>query len=291
METTCLFKRGGITVKVKKVLNNSVILATDENGKECMILAKGIGFRGKVNQMIEMSDSDQVFYAKDQRFKEDLQSLAKETNPVYFEITQRIVKIMQGSMNTSANDYIYITLTDHIRFAISRYKDNLTIRNWAITDIKRFYPKEYKIGLMALDIIKDELSIQLPEDEAGNIAFHLVNAQINKSNSNTASEITNIVKISVNAVRYFYKFDLDEQSMNYSRFITHLQFFAQRVLDKALLESEDDTLYDQINIKYPEEFKCAGIIGDYVEKNYSIQMTSEEQMYLALHIKRIISRN
>lgn len=278
-------------MKVKKVLNNSVVLATDENGKECMILAKGIGFRGKADQMIDLCESDQVFYAKDQRFKEDFQSLAKETNPVYFEITQRIVQIMQGSMNTSVNDYIYITLTDHIHFAISRFRDNLSIRNWAITDIKRFYPKEYKVGLMALDIIKDELSIQLPEDEAGNIAFHLVNAQINKSNSNTACEITNIVKFSVNAVRYYYKFDLDEQSMNYSRFITHLQFFAQRVLEKALLDSEDDSLYIQVKEKYPEEFKCAGNIGEYVEKNYDVQITLEEQMYLALHIKRIIFRN
>ena len=82
------------------------------------------------------------------------------------------------------NDFIYVTLTDHLNFAIKRHKENISYVNALRWEIKKFYPKEYEVGLKALEFINDELGIKFSEDEAADITLHFVNARIN-----TKSEI------------------------------------------------------------------------------------------------------
>ena len=43
--------------------------------------------------------------------------------------------------------------------------------------MKTFYKKEYDIGLYALKLINKRLSVDLPEEEAANIAFYIINTQ------------------------------------------------------------------------------------------------------------------
>lgn len=98
-----------------------------------------------------------------------------------------------------------------------------------IWEIKKFYPKEFQIGLKALELIEDELNKKLPDDEAGNIALHLINAQINSSFNkveNVAEQTKKIHDI-LNIVMYTYGITLDEKSISYERFITHLRFFSK----------------------------------------------------------------
>lgn len=59
-------------------------------------------------------------------------------------------------------------------------------------EIKRFYPKEYKIGKYAVGLIRDKLNIDLIKDEVGFIALHIVNAQLDMEMSHTF-EITQLI--------------------------------------------------------------------------------------------------
>lgn len=62
--------------------------------------------------------------------------------------------------------------------SIDRFLDGVTEKNVLLWDIRRFYKDEYQVGLWALDLIEDKCKVRLPEDEAGFIALHLANAQI-----------------------------------------------------------------------------------------------------------------
>jgi beta-glucoside operon transcriptional antiterminator len=78
------------------------------------------------------------------------------------------------------NDSIYIHLTDHIHFAIERYKNNLPIKNGLLWETRQLYKDEYEIGLEALNMICEQFGVILPEDEAGFLALHIVNAELNE---------------------------------------------------------------------------------------------------------------
>jgi len=278
-------------MKITKVLNNSLVIAQDDNNEECIVFGKGVGFAKKAGDIFEEKQAEKVFVSRDKKLSNDLVRLMNEVSPQYLEVTERIVRIATERLKVKLNNYIHITLTDHIHFAVIRNEKKENTKNWVIWEVKRFYPKEYKIGLMALDIIKEELGVELPEDEAGNIAFHLVNAQKDGSSKDTIQEITNIIKRVVNIVRYYFQHDLDEDSISYSRFITHLQYFAQRIIENKMLVPEDDILFNQITTKYSEEFECTKHISTYIKNTYHIDITTDEQIYLALHIRRVVNRS
>ncbi|EIA25570.1 Transcriptional antiterminator, partial [Candidatus Arthromitus sp. SFB-3] len=49
-------------------------------------------------------------------------------------------------------------------------------------EVKRFYPNEYVVGEKIRKFLNKQLNINLPEEESGNIAFHIVNARMQDFN-------------------------------------------------------------------------------------------------------------
>ncbi|MDZ5034679.1 PRD domain-containing protein, partial [Clostridium perfringens] len=170
-----------------------------------------------------------------------------------------IIEYARNILGTNLNDYIYVTLTDHISNALKLEKEGLNRSNALIWEIKKFYPKEFAVGIKAIEFIEIELGVRLPEDEAGNIALHLINAQINKSYNNVenVAKQTKMVKDILNIVKYSNNVNLDEGSLSYERFVTHLRFFFQRLNKNEKIETEnDDFLLEQVKGKYKDAYNC-----------------------------------
>lgn len=55
-------------------------------------------------------------------------------------------------------------------------------------------------------------------------------------------------------VRLFYGVVSDEDSVSYNRFVTHIQYFAQRVVNGVVQGKNDSFLYEQVKLNYPEAF-------------------------------------
>ena len=81
--------------------------------------------------------------------------------------------------------------------------------------------------------------------------------------------------------------NLDKESLNYSRFITHLQFFLQRVIEGKVADSKNSFILTQVESQYPEKVNCARSIKSYVEKLLNIEVGDDEILYLAMHIIRV----
>ncbi|MBU3138284.1 PRD domain-containing protein, partial [Clostridium gasigenes] len=184
-------------------------------------------------------------------------------------------------------------ITDHINNAIKLYKEGLNITNAIVWEIKKFYPKEFEIGLKALNFIEEELDIKLPEGEAGNIALHLINSQVNSSYKEVedVAKQTKMINDILNIIRYTYNIKIDDKSLSYDRFITHLRFFFKRLSKKINGEEEnldhkDDFLLKQVKEKYKDAYKCMLKIEDYLGK----ELDDEEKLYLTVHIQRITSK-
>ncbi|KUR59652.1 PRD domain-containing protein [Bacillus safensis] len=278
-------------MEIIKVLNTSVVLAKRDDGKEIIVMGKAIGFKNKPGSLIQESDIQKIYVLEDQSTSNDLAELMRETPEEFLIMTDEIISYAKRRLSTHLNEHLYISLTDHLFMATKRFKENLTIQNRLLWEVKKFYPEEFSIGLHALELIEKQLGIQLPEEEAANIAFHLVNAQQTKDNLNQIVMMTNMVKDILNIIKMHYKIDIPTDTINYSRFLTHLQFFVQRLLENKMLETDDHDLIDQIMRKYPEEVKCVEKIEKYIKTSVDYTISSDEKMYLIIHVNRVVQRN
>lgn len=271
---------------VKKILNNNLVLVIDSQNKEHIVMGKGIGFINTLGKKLRETNIEKVFVLKDEHNMKLYLELLETNSKKNIQFIVEIIKKIQEKMENKLDEKIYITLSDHLIYAIERYKNNIILQNKMLWEIKQFYPKEFKIAMESLLEINDYFNIELPEEEAGNIAFHIVNAQTKKLNmENTISNIK-ILKDIFNIIQVFYKKQIDKSSLNYSRFVTHIQFFIERVTENKMLESDDLFLYNQVISEYSEAFKCSLRIKEYIKMLLGIEITTEELLYIILHIVR-----
>ena len=180
-----------------------------------------------------------------------------------------------------------MTLTDHIHFAIVNYQKNESIRNTLLYDIKRMYRKEFKVALDSLKMIKEATGIELSEDEAASITLHFINAAGNHEIPEMV-EIMNVVQEVLNITKYTLNIEYDEDTLNYYRFVNHLKFFAERVVTKNFYEDNDRELFEMISLKYPNAYECSKKILEFILHKYDICITTEELLYLTVHIERLL---
>ena len=161
-------------------------------------------------------------------------------------------------------------------------------------DIKRFYKDEFYIGQKAVEMIAQRTKIILPEDEAGFIALHFVNAQMEENPDKVEDmyTITKVMQELSNIVKYYFNMEYDEDSVYYYRFVTHLKFFAQRLVTKKTYQEEsEDDLLDIIKMKYKNAYECVKVIKKFLVEQYDYLLSDEEMLYLTIHIARVTNKN
>ncbi|MCM3132657.1 PRD domain-containing protein [Paenibacillus polysaccharolyticus] len=277
-------------MRVVKVLNTSIVLAKRNDNKEVIAMGKGIGFRSRPGDIINENEIEKVYVVENEGMSSDMTALMRETPEEYLILADEIISYAKQVLSRDLSENLYFSLTDHLHMAANRFKSNITIQNRMLWEVQKFYPQEFLIGKQALKFIKDKLGLDLPEEEAANIAFHLVNAQQTEQNMSQVMMMTTTVKDILNIIRIHYGIELDTSSINYSRFLTHLQFFVQRLLENTMLESKDDELLERISSKYPEESNCVSKINNYIGAKFERFMSNEERLYLIIHISRVMDR-
>lgn len=276
-------------VKIHKIINNNVILIIDENGNEVVAMGRGIAFKKKAGEMIEESLIDKRFYQSDKSINDKFKQIVTIIPPEYIELADDIVQYAKISTNKKFSDSLYISLSDHIHASISRHLEGIQLKNPILWEIKRFYEPEFEVGLKALEMIEERFKVKLPEDEAGFITLHIVDAQLDNCNIDSVYEITKVIQDIQNIVRYFFRIEFDTKSVHYYRFITHIRFFAQRLVTRTTYaDDQDDSLFDLLKNKYKNSYKCVLKIEEYIRKNFDYEISNDEKLYLMVHIERTV---
>lgn len=275
-------------MEVKKVINNNIVKSLNSDGQEVLVMGKGIGFKKNIGEPIDDALIEKIYTSNQDLTTNKLTQLLSNVRLEHLQVANEIIGFAKVSLGKKLNENIYLTLTDHIDYAIERYISGLPVRNALLWEIKRFYNHEYLIGKEALNIISNRLGIILPEDEAGFIALHIVNAELDLSQISQVSEMTKVIQKIINIIKYHYKTDLDEYSLNYERFITHLKFFVQRLFSGIELDKDkDEGFLFMLKEKYQEEYLCALKIREYIGKEFERELKEDEMIYLTIHIRRI----
>lgn len=275
---------------IKRIFNNNVVLVEKDNRTEMVIMGKGVAFQKKTGEVLDESLIEKTFVLETRELAAKLSELLSEIPTKYLELTDQIVTLAEQQLQHKLSNNIYLTLTDHISYSITRIGEGMQIKNALLWEIQRFYKKEFAVGLNALNIIESVTGVKLPEDEAGFIALHFVNAAQDGHEMQETIAVTKIVKDVLNIVKYDYGIEFNEDSLSYTRFVTHLKYFVYRSLRNELLHEEDDFLFEQLKGKFPKTYHTTRKIQKYLHKSHHIELTKEEMVYCMLHIRRVTSR-
>lgn len=273
-------------MKIGKVINNNVVSSFDENGQEIILVGTGIGFQGKEGKKINETKIQKIFRPEDPGMTNRLKELLMDLPMEQLEVSTEIIEHAKRTLDTELNENIYITLTDHIHFAVQRYQEHMVFPNPMLREVKLFYDKEFQLGEYALEMIHQRLGIRLPIDEAVSVALHIVSAEFDTRVKDTL-KITGFMEEVIEIIKDYFKIEPDENSLNYEHFITHLKFLSRKLFSAADLDDINNDMEEMIQKLCPEEYACAQKVAEHIMKRYERQMTPGEIAYLTMHIERM----
>ena len=274
-------------LRIKKIFNNNVVLVIDTKGLERILIGRGIAFRKRVGETVEKDKIEKTFVVDSPNVADRFVQLIEEVPINRLEMVTVIIKGAEAELERTFDGNTYIGLADHINYAVNRFRKGETIQNALLLEIKKFYPKEFAAGMKALEQISYYEGIELNEDEAGFIALHFINGGLNNDTAQTLLTTEMLQKV-VLIVEDCLGIELDTESLNYVRFVTHLKFFIQRVIINEPRQESVPEMFEQVVQFYPKATESVGIIKHYLQDKLTCRIYPEEEMYLILHVQRLI---
>lgn len=275
-----------ISMRVKKILNNNVVLVSRNKGDDCIVKQNGLGFRTKIGDEISEEIDQQVFVLSDELY-EKYEKLVRKIDDRAVEIAESIIFYAKKKYGFLLNEMIHFTLADHIDGVIDRVSKGIVLKNELSLEISRIYRQEYEVGEYAVKCLRTVLDVNLLGDEAAFVAMHILNSRLNLKASEeqiqtTLYFISDIVKV----VEAYFGHSFDVTSFSYYRFVMHLKGLVKRIYAKKPFE-EDELLYDTLSKSYPEAALCAEKVAKMIFLKYSVGVSSEEKAFLTLYIEKL----
>lgn len=270
-------------MKVIKKINTSAAIALDSAGNEVVILGKGVGFPSVPYDLTDLSVIERTFYDVDSKSFSIIKTLPEKIIAASAEIAE----IAEIELDAELNPNLTFTLADHLNFAVERLKRGMDLTGAVSYDISHLYPKETALGHKGLRILKEVANIVLPASEAINIAMHLLNAELKVNdisivmkNAKILTEIEKLIETRLN-------YELDKQSYEYSRFISHIRYLTQRLSTKEQTNIKNEGMLTTLAQEYPDIYECTLAIVDYLDGTWGWKCNDDEILYLMLHINRV----
>ena len=82
--------------------------------------------------------------------------------------------------------------------------------------------------------------------------------------------------------------DVKEESLAYTRLVTHVKYFAQRYVDDKESVDEDELLDQTIKERFQREVVCIEGLSQMLYGKYGRYITVSEENYLVLHLRNCI---
>lgn len=272
-------------MRVEKKINNNVAVCTDGNGQELIALGRGIGFPKTPYELTDLSKIDMTFYRVSSQTVQMLTTILEDV----IMVSSKIVQLAQTKLQNQFSTNVVFSLADHISFAIERIKKNEIFDFSLSYDIQHLYPKEYDVGLKALQYVKEDLKIIFPKAEATAIAMHFINAREVSSQNISKSNTDNTLNLIIGTIEDQFNIKIDKKSFAFNRFKIHLQYFLKRIESNKQIHDEISVqlIQDMMENNY-QIFKCGKEIVAQLNEKYRTEITDDEMFYLMIYIQRIM---
>lgn len=273
-------------MRVIKKINNNAAICLDDNNCELVAIGTGIGFPKVPYELSDLSQVQRTYYDVDAMYYELLNSIPEKV----LNVAIKIVNLLKLETNGLANSNLIFTLADHINFAIERNKRNIKIETPFQYDVQNLYEVEYKIGLEALAMIKNDIGVRLPKSEASSIALHLINTKFASPVEGHHGYVEMVIDDVIDIISSYFKMYIDKKNFNFSRFVSHLQFLLKRAQKGNLISTENYRMFESVIQEYHDTYDCVLKIKEYLFNELNIELNDEEILYLVLHVNRLCVR-
>lgn len=278
---------GGLPpLTVSRVFNNNVILAVRGRGAERVVMGRGIGFHAKAGDLVD-EEAIEKTYILDSGV--DLGHLESFLATVPYETVvavTRAVATVEKSLGRSLGKSLPFAILDHVSFVLERIEKGVILPAVVMPELSVMYPDEFAAAKTMVAELSESLRVSFPADEHVYLAMHILNGTRDEYN-HSAGLLFRRVQHAVSIVQTFLGAKLDDSTLDYARFVLHMKFFMQRLATHSQLEKADSSFFDFARANYPRSYQCAKQVEAYVEAETGIAPTSEEMLYLIVHIERV----
>jgi len=106
-------------------MNHNVSLVRNDKGEEVIVIGKGIAFGKKKGDLIAEDQVEKIFRMKTEESRENFMALLKDVPLDFITVTYEIIDNLSKKYHYPIQEYLYVTLTDHIRFWSGLTKKNV----------------------------------------------------------------------------------------------------------------------------------------------------------------------
>ncbi|MDM8098833.1 glucose PTS transporter transcription antiterminator GlcT [Oceanobacillus oncorhynchi] len=270
---------------VIKSLNNNVLIAEDTNQNEVILIGKGIGFAKKKRDLIESKTVEKLFVLRDREEQENYKKIIDNIDEKTLQSIVDSIEIIKKRINTFTDEHTLVALTDHIIFALARLQQGLEIRNPFLAETKVLYPFEYEIASEIVEYMNQFLPVHLPEGEIGFVALH-VHSAMEGTALNEINRYSQLVSNLIKIIEDQLYITLDRDSMDYVRFVRHLRYTIERVLNGDKVE-EPRKMADLLKEEYPVFYNLSWKLIKIMQQTLKKPVFDAESVYLTIHLQRL----
>lgn len=280
-----------MSVRIERVLNNNAVVSMDSQGREIVVIGAGIAFKKKYGGYVADDKIQKIFHLSGQQNQDRFSRLLERISEVDFEIAQQVINLSTEGYGIELNESALVSLADHFDNAVQRANKGIILDNELTHDIRRIYVKEFEIGQYAVRLINQTHKTTFSDDEAAFIAMHILDNRKNAETSTSLNKVIHLVEQLQHILTFYFHQDLDESSLEYSRLITHLEFFAQRVFRRKQRPETNDMLWKMLTKTYPRAAQAVQRVGKFLIEKYDYSMTKTDQAYLIIHVATLFEKD
>lgn len=275
--------------RVQRLLNNNVVQAVDQGGRQFVLVGRGVGHGRAVGEEVPRRLIEQVFVAESgDKADRHLRDLIADIPTEHLLVAGAAVATAHERLGITPSQSLLLPLADHLSFAVDRAARGEVMSFHPLRwEVRHLYPQEVSVGEEVLALVRERLRVDLPEDEAVALALHLVSAQFSKPDFAQTTKMTELIAFALTTARDALGLAITDESVPAARFVTHLRFLFARSVDPETQSRPAGPVAGSIVAAYPEAAACATTIAEEIARRTSRTLDENEHSYLTLHIARL----
>ncbi|MDB1729454.1 PRD domain-containing protein [Enterococcus avium] len=136
-------------------------------------------------------------------------------------------------------------------------------------------------------VINETEDVGLDETESTAIAMHFISSGSNYDSIQQAMNVTKIISEIISIIQYHFQIKIDQNSKNFSRLVSHLQYFLIRQVKGIKMMDMSEEMIRIVLDQYQSSFQCAEKVIGYLNKVHNVKPPLEEEVYLTMHKERV----
>lgn len=280
-----------MNLKVVQSLNQNALLVNND-GNECIVVGKGIGFGKKRGDIVE-SKQDIKFYKMVPK-QDDIKESIDDVDDQSLQMAEKVAVLAESFLNKEFTGNFILSLAGHIQYLEEKYRDHVEIPEPFHYELKYLYPTEYRIAEWAVNYLQEEFNVEMPTAEVSFFTLHFVNGLVESGSVKNVVELSDILNETIEIIERETGEVMDRETISFSRFIIHLRYFVIRSLSSVQKKDTNENsdfkkIYDLTFEMYLQEKQIIEKIKKQLYMDHSIEFENYEDFYLLLHLVRIIN--